>query len=48
MIFVFARLYHWWWVWLPLYVFFEAFGTIGIALVLIFKRLRTQIAQRES
>ena len=47
-IFLFARLYHWWWDWMPKYLFFAAIGTLGIALVLIFKRLRTQIAQGES
>ncbi len=44
-IFLFTRLYHWWWAWIPEYLFFAAIGAIGIVLVLIFRRLRTQMAQ---
>jgi len=45
-VFLFTRLYHWWWDWMPKYLFFAAIGALGIALVLIFKRLRNQMAQR--
>jgi uncharacterized membrane protein len=42
--FLFARLYHWWWDWMPKYLFFAVIGALGIGLVLIFKRLRTRMA----
>jgi uncharacterized membrane protein len=41
-VFLFTRLYHWWWDWMPKYLFFAAVGALGIALVLMFKRLRSQ------
>lgn len=44
-IFLFARLYHWWWDWMPKYLFFAVIGALGIGLVLAFKRLRTRMAQ---
>jgi len=44
-IFLFTRLYHWWWDWMPKYLFFAVIGALGIALVLIFKRLRSRMAQ---
>ena len=44
-IFLFTRLYHWWWDWMPKYLFFAVIGALGIALVLIFKRLRGQMAR---
>jgi uncharacterized membrane protein len=43
-IFLYTRLYHWWWDWMPRYLFFAAIGGLGIALVLAFKRMRAQIA----
>ena len=39
-IFLFTRLYHWWWEWLPKYLFFAVIGALGIVLVLVFKRIR--------
>jgi uncharacterized membrane protein len=39
-LFLFARLYHWLWDWMPKYLFFAIIGAIGIGLVLVFKRLR--------
>ncbi len=45
-IFLFTRLYHLLWDWIPKYLFFAVVGALGIALVLIFKRLRSQMAQR--
>ena len=45
-IFLFTRLYHLLWDWMPKYLFFAVIGALGIALVLIFKRLRNQMAQR--
>ena len=43
-IFLFTRLYHWWWDWMPKYLFFALIGALGIALVLAFKRMRGQMA----
>ncbi|MEO8661587.1 MAG: DUF2157 domain-containing protein [Bryobacteraceae bacterium] len=45
-IFLFSRLYHWWWDWMPKYLFFAIIGGLGIALVLILKRLRGQMAPK--
>ncbi|HLJ16122.1 MAG TPA: DUF2157 domain-containing protein [Bryobacteraceae bacterium] len=42
-LFLFARLYHWWWDWMPRYLFFAVIGGLGIALVLVFKRVRGQM-----
>jgi uncharacterized membrane protein len=46
-IFLFTRLYRWWWDWMPNYLFFAVIGTLGIALVLIFQRLRGKMIRRE-
>ena len=43
-IFLFARLYHWWWDWMPKYLFFAIIGALGIALVMVFKRLRANLS----
>ncbi len=40
---LYARLYHWWWDWMPRYLFFAVIGALGIALVLAFKRVRGQM-----
>lgn len=47
-VFLLTRLYHWWWEWMPKYLFFAAIGAIGIALVVVFRRLRTRMAQQEA
>ena len=39
-IFLFTRLYHWLWDWMPKYLFFALIGALGIALVLVFQRVR--------
>lgn len=44
-IFLFTRLYHWFWDWLPKYMFFALIGGLSIVLVLIFKRLRSRMAR---
>jgi uncharacterized membrane protein len=44
-IFLFCRLYHWWWDWMPKYLFFAVIGAIGIALVVGFRRLRPGFRQ---
>jgi uncharacterized membrane protein len=45
-IFLFCRLYHWWWNWMPTYLFFAAIGAIAILLVVAFKRVRTRLTER--
>jgi len=40
-IFLFCRLFHWWWDWMPRYIFFAVIGAIAIALVFAFKRVRS-------
>jgi uncharacterized membrane protein len=46
-IFLFTRLYHWWWDWMPRYLFFAVIGALGIALVLAFKRVRGRMIHLE-
>jgi uncharacterized membrane protein len=41
-IFLFCRLYHWLWMWIPKYLFFAIFGLVGILLVTALKRLRRE------
>lgn len=45
-IFLFTRLYHWWWDWMPKYLFFALIGALGIGLVIAFKRLREQMTRK--
>jgi uncharacterized membrane protein len=42
-IFLLTRLYHWWWDWMPRYLFFAVIGALGIALVLAFRRVRGEM-----
>jgi uncharacterized membrane protein len=42
-IFLFCRLYHWLWVWIPKYFFFAVVGLVGILLVTALKRLRREV-----
>jgi hypothetical protein len=42
-IFLYSRLYHWWWDWMPKYLFFAAIGAIGILLVLLFRKARGRV-----
>jgi uncharacterized membrane protein len=46
-LFLFLRLYHWWWDWMPRYLFFAVIGAVGIALVLAFKRVRAKMIDFE-
>jgi uncharacterized membrane protein len=46
-IFLFTCLFHWWWDWMPKYLFFAIIGVLGIVLVLAFKRLRERMIRRE-
>ena len=42
-IFLFTRLYHWWWDWMPRFLFFAVIGALGIAVVALFKRVRSSM-----
>ena len=44
-IFLLCRLYHWWWDWLPKYLFFAIVGATAILLVLGFKRVRVRLKE---
>jgi uncharacterized membrane protein len=46
-LFLYIRLFHWWWDWMPKYLFFLIFGLISLGLLVLFRRLRTRIAGRE-
>ena len=46
-IFLFTRLYHWWWNWMPKYLFFAVIGALGIGLVVAFRRVRGRMAMEE-
>jgi uncharacterized membrane protein len=48
LIFLFTRLYHWWWDWMPRYLFFAIIGALGIALVVAFRRLRGHMIHIEN
>ncbi len=39
-ILLYLRFYHWWWDWMPGYLFFLILGLISIALLALFRRLR--------
>ncbi len=47
-IFLFMRLYHWWWDWMPRYLFFATIGALGIALVLALRRVRDGMVRMEA
>jgi uncharacterized membrane protein len=42
-LFLFSRLYHWWWDVMPKYVFFAIIGGVAILLVMAFKRVRARL-----
>lgn len=39
-LFLFTKLFYWWWDWMPKYLFFLLLGLIAIGLLLVFRRLR--------
>jgi uncharacterized membrane protein len=45
-VFLYVRLHSWWWHWMPKYLFFFLIGLTAIALLLIFRRLRTRLSER--
>ncbi len=46
-VFLYVRLHSWWWHWMPKYLFFFLIGLTAIALLLIFRRLRGRLFERD-
>jgi uncharacterized membrane protein len=46
-IFLFTRLYHWWWHWMPRYLFFAVIGVLGVGVVVAFQRVRGKMIHLE-
>ena len=42
-IYIFNRMFSWWWDWMPKYIFFLILGAIAVALLAIFRRIRSRI-----
>lgn len=42
---LYLRFFHWWWDWMPGYVFFLIIGLISIGLLALFRKLRTRAAE---
>ena len=42
---LYLRFYHWWWDWMPGYLFFLIIGLISIGLLALFRRLRVRVAE---
>jgi uncharacterized membrane protein len=45
-VFLYVRLHSWWWHWMPKYLFFLLIGLTAMALLLIFRRLRTRLLRK--
>jgi uncharacterized membrane protein len=43
-IFLYTKLFDWWWDWMPKYVFFAVMGLAAVLLLLVFRRLRGSLA----
>lgn len=43
-IFLYTKLFDWWWDWMPKYIFFLLLGLAAVLLLLVFKRLRGVLA----
>jgi hypothetical protein len=43
-IFLYTKLFDWWWDWMPKYIFFLLMGLAAVLLLIVFKRLRGVIA----
>ena len=46
-LFLYIRLFHWWWDWMPKYLFFLILGLIALGLLVLFRRLRARLTGRE-
>ncbi len=44
-LYLYIRLYQWWWDWMPKYLFFLIIGLISLGLLYLFQRLRKRAAQ---
>ena len=44
-LFLYLRFYHWWWDWMPGYLFFLIIGLISIGLLALFQKLRVRVAE---
>jgi hypothetical protein len=44
-IFLYVRLYTWWWDWMPKYLFFLLLGIIAVALFFLFRRIRMRLSE---
>ena len=42
---LYLRFYHWWWDWMPGYLFFLIIGLISIGLLALFRKLRVRVAE---
>ncbi len=47
-VFLFVRLFDWWWDWMPKYLFFFIIGIIALILLAAFRKFRAASAQREA
>ncbi len=43
-IFLYTKLYQWWWEWMPKYLFFLVIGLTAILMLFVFKRLRNGVS----
>jgi len=44
-VYLYLRFYHWWWDWMPGYLFFLVVGLISIGLLALFRKLRVRTAE---
>jgi hypothetical protein len=44
-LFLYLRFYHWWWDWMPGYLFFLVIGLVSIGLLTLFRKLRGRTAE---
>ncbi|HUJ22321.1 MAG TPA: hypothetical protein VLX58_12395 [Bryobacteraceae bacterium] len=42
---LYLRFYHWWWDWMPGYLFFLVVGLISIGLLALFRKLRSRVSE---
>ena len=47
-VFLFNRLFDWWWDWMPKYLFFLIIGIIALLLLVVFRRFRAANTEREA
>ncbi|MBZ5498969.1 MAG: DUF2157 domain-containing protein [Acidobacteriia bacterium] len=47
-IYLFLRLFNWWWDWMPKYLFFLIIGIIALVLLAVFRKIRTGTGKMET